>query len=94
MNIYKLDISPATLDAQATIKINRWLDLDSEECRAKDDNHSLTKQWLKIGMEAKFLFADPNGRIWGRGENGVYFPYHFNVGSTLYGYRIAKQASN
>lgn len=94
MVIYKLDISPTVLDAQATIKVDRWLDLDSEECRAKDDDHALTKKWLKIGMDAKFLFADPSGRIWGRGENNIYFPYHFNVGKTLYGYRISKSASN
>ena len=82
------------LDKQSLIKIDKWLDIDSEECQDKDPDLALTKKWMKIGFEDKFLFADSLGRIWGRGNEGRFFPYHFNVGKKLYGIRIAKKATN
>lgn len=87
--------SPQELDAQSPIKITRWVDIDSEEFYDLDDDPGLTKKFLRIGFrEPAFFFCDTLGRIWGKGENGIYYPYHFNRGKTLYGYRISKKAAN
>ena len=87
--------SPAELDAQSKIKIDRWIDIDSEEWRDLDDDPGLTKKFLKIGFkEPAFFFTDTHGRVWGKGENGFYYPYHFNRGKTLIGYRIPTKAAN
>jgi len=95
MNHNRIDISPSELDKQSPIKIDKWLNIDSEECREKDPDHSLTKKWLRIGLEDKFLFTDSQGRLWGRGkQSNQYFPYHFNVGEKLYGFRLAATAVN
>lgn len=90
----QLPMKPEELDKQSPIKIDRWLDLDSEECRDKDADISLTKKWFKIGVEEGFLLTDALGRIWGRGDKGYFFPYHFNVGKKLYGYRVSAVAAN
>ena len=87
--------SPQELDAQSPIKINRWVDIDSEEFYELDEDPGLTKKFLRLGFqEPAFFFTDTLGRIWGKGENGKYYPYHFNRGKTLYGYRMAKKAAN
>lgn len=94
MKINSLPISPKDLDKQSPVKIDRWLDLNSEECYAKDPDIALTKKWLKIGAEEGFLMVDSNGRIWGKGKSNNFFPYHFNVGSTNYGFRLSMKAAN
>lgn len=87
--------SPKELDAQAVIKVDAWVDLDSERWREIDDDPSLTKKWLRLLMkEPAYLFTDSDGRVWGKGENGVYYPYHTEHGKKLYGVRISKKAAN
>jgi len=87
--------SSKELDAQSKIKIDRWIDIDSEECKELDDNHSLTKRWLKLGFEEPaYFFADSLGRVWGKGVDGIYYPFHFNKGKILIGYRLSKMAAN
>lgn len=88
---------PAALDAQSKIKIDRWVDLDSEEWKSLEDDDAqwATKKFLKVGFrEPAFFFTDTNGRVWGKGEDGLYYPYHFNHGKTLIGYRIPTKAAN
>ena len=92
--IKAIQITPADLDKQSPIKIDKWLDIDSEECKEKDPDRALSKKWMKICMEDGFLFTDSLGRVWGRGETGVCFPYHFNVGKRLYGFRVSAKAAN
>lgn len=87
-------MSPRELDNQSTIQIDGWLDIDSEECRYKDTNFQLTKQWLRIGLEDKYLFLDSHGRVWGKGNNEKMYPYHITYGKKIYGIRVAKKASN
>ena len=90
----RLPITHAELVKQSPVKIDKWLDIDSEECKDKDPDHALTKKWLKIGFEDKFLFTDAEGCIWGRGSEGRFFPYHFDYGKKLYGFRLSKTAAN
>jgi hypothetical protein len=90
----RLPLSPEELEKQSPIKIDEWVDIDSPKALELDPDHKLTKKWLKIGFEDKFLFTDSRGQIWGRGNDGRFFPYHFNVGKKLYGFRLSTLASN
>lgn len=87
--------SPRELDAQAVIKVDAWVDLDSERLREVDDDPALTKKWIRMLMkEPAYLFTDSDGRVWGKGEDGIYYPYHVEYGKKLYGVRISKKAAN
>ena len=90
-------MSPSELDRQSPVKIVRWIDVDSEEAKANDDNRALTKQMLKMGFqEPAFMFVDTLGRIWGKGKEGSFYPFHFELGPTrlLYGFKISAKAAN
>ncbi len=85
------------LDAQSPVKIDRWIDVDSEECKDMDETPDFTRKIMRIGFEDGWLFTDLQGRIWGHAkneENGPFFPFHFEWGSQLIGYRISKRAAN
>jgi len=84
--------SPKVLDTQSKVKIDRWVDINSEECSNLDPDAKLARDWIKKYV-GDFLFTDTDGRIWGESDNG-YYPFHFEVGKRLYGYRISKSASN
>ena len=87
--------SPLELDAQSEVKLDGWLDLDSERWRDTDPDPGLTKKWLTMLMrEPAYLFTDTFGRVWGKGENGKYYPYHYDYGKKKNGIRIAKKAAN
>lgn len=87
--------SPKELDAQSKIHIDKWLDVDSEEVKSMDDNYAFTKQCIRLGfVEPAFFAVDSLGRIWGRGEDNRYYPFHFNKGKELIGYRLSKKATN
>jgi len=87
-----LPLSPTELDKQSLLKIDKWLDIDSEECKDKDPDYALTKDFMRILKDD--LFTDRDGRIWGLGEDGRFYPFHFNLGKKLYGFRVAKKAAN
>ncbi len=90
-------MSPKELEAQSPVKIERWVDIDSEEWRELDDTPAFTKKCLKVGFEEPaFMFTDSLGRVWCKPseEGKPYFPFHFEYGSTLIGYRISKKAAN
>lgn len=84
------------LDAQNIIKIDEWVDIDSERWREVDDDPSLTKRIIRLGFEKPpFLFLDSLGRLWGKSkETERYFPFHLEYGKKLIGFRIAKKAAN
>ena len=87
--------SPKELDEQSLIQLDGWVDIDSERWREIDDDPALTKKWLKLGLqEPAYFFIDTDGRVWGRGENGYWYPYHIDYGKKKYGLRIAKKAAN
>lgn len=88
--------SPKELDAQSRVKIDKWIDLDSEECRELDENYKETKRWYRLlSVEPAYLQTDSDGRIWGRSEKeGVWFPFHFDRYGKNYGYRLSKRAAN
>jgi hypothetical protein len=87
--------SPQELDRQAKIIVDEWLEVESDLCRQMDDNYLLTKKIIKLGFqEPAYLFADSNGRLWGRGEDDHYYPFHFIVEDKVIGYRLSKKAAN
>jgi hypothetical protein len=87
--------SPAELDTQTKIKVNRWIEVGSEEWRMLDETPEFTKKIIALGFkEPAYLFTDANGRIWGKGEDGFFYPFHFKQGSTVIGYRLTKRAVN
>ncbi len=93
INIYP---TPSELDAQSKIKISRWIDVESAECKKIDDNYALTKRIIRMlyEQEPAYLFTDQNGRLWGRGEDNLFYPYHFTYGKKFIGFRLSKKAAN
>ena len=95
-----LNISPKELDAQSPIKIDRFVEIGSEEHRYLDDNVEFTKTCLKGLKDAPdspaFLSLDRDGRVWSAkpNEDGKYYPLHFEHGKRLIGYRNSKFAAN
>jgi hypothetical protein len=87
--------TPVELDAQSPVKIDRWVEVDSKEHRDLDENPSMARKWINLGLrEPAYLFTDVNGRVWGKGENGKYYPFHFKSGKSLIGYRLSERAAN
>jgi hypothetical protein len=86
-------LTPKELDDQCKIKIDKWIDLYSEECRELDSDYQLTLKWFKI-LQGETLFTDRDGRLWGRGKDGYLYPFHFEYGKKLIGYRISARAAN
>lgn len=88
-------LNPAELDKQSPVNIDRWIDIDSEEAKLKDEDRALTKKMIRIGFEDGWMHTDNDGRIWGydKGRN-IYYPFHFEDGKKLLGYRMAKKAVN
>ena len=88
-------LTPKFLDSQNPVRIDEWLDVESEKCKNLDPDISLTRKFMRYGMEDGYLFTDADGRIWGvKKKSGKYYPFHFNFGSKVYGYRISKVAVN
>lgn len=91
----KLELNPEQLDAQCPVKIDRWIDIDSEEAKRIDDNRAFTKKIIKIGFEGSYLFIDTHGRLWGKTKKcDQYSPLHIEHGNKLIGYRMSKNAAN
>lgn len=82
------------LDAQNTTPIQEWLDINSTRCQNMDDDPTLTRWFLKIGMEGGILFTDDLGRVWGQHDDGSYYPFHFSYGKLNYGLRLSSLAAN
>lgn len=88
-------MTPAQLDAQCPVKIDRWVDVHSDECKVIDDDlHWFTLKCMKIGFEDGWMFTDSLGRLWGKGKDNKLFPYHTEYGKELVGYRISARAAN
>lgn len=87
--------SPQELDKQSAVVIAKWVDLGSEEWLSLDDDPGLTKKVVRmLTNEPAYLAVDSLGRLWGRGENGRYYPFHVENGKNLIGIRISKKAAN
>jgi hypothetical protein len=88
--------APKDLDAQSKIMIDEWIDVDSDEVRSMDDNYALTKKMIRMlhDKEPAYLFTDSLGRLFGKGEDGFYYPFHFEYGKKLIGYRLSTKAAN
>ena len=90
-------MNPIDLDKQSPIKIDRWIDVDSEEWREKDDTPAFTKKCLRYGLEENgFFILDSLGRVWAKpnGTSPFYIPFHFNLRGKTYGYRLTTKAAN
>lgn len=87
--------TPEELDKQSEIQLDGWVEVGSERWREVDDDPALTKRWLRMGfMEPPFFFTDSLGRVWGKGENGKWYPFHTEYGKKKYGFRISTKATN
>lgn len=88
--------TPKELDAQSKIQLDGWVDLDSEEWRQVDDLPALTKKAIKLLMtgDPQYLFTDLLGRVWGKGEDNCFYPFHVEYGSKKFGIRMPKKAAN
>lgn len=89
-------LSPEALDAQSKVKVKRWIEMGSEEWRMMDDTPDFTKKILRLGLhnDKPFLFTDALGRIWGKGNDGTFYPFHFEYNNVLIGYRISALGLN
>ncbi len=69
--------TPKELDAQSRVHIDRWIDVDSVECKEIDDGYDLTKKIIRLlfDKEPAYLFADQRGYLWGKGDNGYSCSY-------------------
>lgn len=77
-------MTPAELDAQSPIKVNRWVDVHSDECKIIDDGtHDFTLLCIKYGMEDGSMFTDSLVRLWGKWGNGPCHPFHAEYGSQI-----------
>ena len=88
-----LDLTTKSLDQQSSVRIDKWIELDSEEWKNVDDNPSFTKKCIKIGFEEKFIFTDSLGRLWCKGSN-CYHPFHLEYKNCYYGLKISAKAAN
>lgn len=90
-----IKMSPQEFDNQSPVKIDRWIDIDSKEAIEKDENRPLTKKMIMIGFEDGWMTFDSLGRIFGKDpKRNIYFPFHFECGKELVGFRMAKKATN
>ena len=85
--------SPKELDLQCKVSISKWVDLYGQEIRDMDPDINLTIKWFKM-LQGEYLFTDRDGRIFGRGNNGYWYPYHFTYGKKNIGYRLSSKAAN
>ncbi len=92
--ISKIDLTPQQLDMQNGVVIDEWIDINCARAKELDNDHDLSVKWMKIAAEAQMLRIDNQGRLWGESGDGKYFPYHFEHGDKLVGYRVSAQASN
>lgn len=89
-------MKPDELDKQCPIKIDGWIDIGSDKWKELDDTPDFTKMCLAIGLGDGFFFLDSLGRVWGRPTEyaSQYIPFHFEVGTLVYGYRLPQKAAN
>lgn len=88
-------LSPKELDSQSLVPISEWVDVGSPRCKELDKEPHLTKYMMRVGFqEPAFLFTDNYGRIFGRGSEGRYYPFHISVGDRNIGFRISAKAAN
>lgn len=86
--------TPKELDAQSTIKVDEWVDVESEKFQQVCQERGAFDYILKVGLrDPAFIHADALGRLWGKGSH-EWFPFHDVIDGRTYGYRISKKASN
>lgn len=92
-----LELTPQELDAQSTIKVERWVDLNSQEMYEMDDMPYLTKHWLELGINNRYFFTDVQGRVWYKSpfdSSMPYEPYRFTYYGKEYGIRMSEKATS
>jgi hypothetical protein len=94
LNISKIDLTPQQLDSQCGVVISEWIDINCARAQEIDDDQELSVKWLKIAAEAGMLRVDLFGRLWGSVGDNVWFPYHFEHGNKLVGYKLSSMAAN
>lgn len=88
-------MTPAELDQQSPVKIDHWIDWNSEESKTLDNARAATKQMIRAGFLKGMMIFDTNGRIWGLNDlDNKFYPLHFKNGDRLIGYRMSEKAAN
>lgn len=82
-------LSSKELDAQSPIKIDIWIDVESEEAKRIMKYPLFTKEILRLNI----CKVDDLGRLWGEGSSG-YYPLHDEYKGKIIGWRVAKMAAN
>ena len=93
----KFGLNAHKLDIQSPVIIDKWIDIDSEEFKRLNspEEIKITKYFLKVGFgKDPFMFVDELGRIWGKGDNGIFWPFHFKFEKKNFGHRISSKAVN
>jgi hypothetical protein len=94
MNISKIGLTPQQLDKQNSVLIDSWIDINCARAQEWDNDHDLSIKWMKMAAEAQMLRIDTQGRLWGESGDGKWFPYHFEHGNKLVGYKLSSLAAN
>lgn len=71
------------------IKVNRWIDLDSDECKALE-YYTYIRKVVFTGLEYKIIKPDNSGCLWMVDGN----PVHAKSGEELVGIKYSKKAAN
>lgn len=96
--------SPQELDAQSPVKIDRWIDVGSQDHKDLDEDRQFTMKLIHMGFDdggpndPAWMYTDAKGRIWGhdpRNPEKPHYPLHFDGprGEKI-GYRLPKKAAN
>ena len=53
-------------------------------------------KYAALDVSVSVEFVDTLGRIWGKGKEGSFYPFHFELGPTrlLYGFKISATSAN
>lgn len=88
-------MTPTELDSQSPVKVDRWIDFNSEESKTLDTARVVTKQAIRIGFSRGIMMFDTFGRVWGlNDEDKKFYPLHFKKGDQVIGYRMSERAAN
>lgn len=73
------------------IKIDRWLDIESEEFKKLDDASSI-RQFMLRGLKCEAIKPDNNGNLYT--NDNLRNPLHDKIDGELIGYKWSAKASN
>lgn len=85
---------PSQLETQSQIKIDEWLEIDSDKWKRLDDTPAFTKKVISYGLEDGWMVINNQGQLYCKWNDKPSVPFHFTLGSKTYGYKMSKRAAN